>query len=66
LEIIYFPPRTRVLNPQEHVWEATRRAISHNHSCKKLDKLANDFEDHLSTTSFAVLCSTNMPTPTCV
>lgn len=52
LEIIYFPPGTPDLNPQEHVWKATRRAISHNHSCKKLDKLAHDFEDYLSTTTF--------------
>jgi transposase len=52
LEIIYFPPGAPDLNPQEHVWKATRRAVSHNHSCKKLDKLANDFEDHLSTTLF--------------
>lgn len=52
LEIIYFPPGAPDLNPQEHVWKATRRAISHNHSRKKLDTLADDFEDHLSTTTF--------------
>ena len=52
LEIIYFPPGAPDLNPQEHVWKATRRAISHNHCQRKLDKLANDFEDHLATTTF--------------
>jgi putative transposase len=52
LEIFYFPPGAPDLNPQEHLWKATRRAISHNHSCKKLDQLANDFEAHLSTTTF--------------
>lgn len=52
LEIIYFPPGAPDLNPQEQVWKATRRAISHNHSGKKLDKLANDFEDYLATTTF--------------
>jgi len=52
LEIIYFPPGTPDLNPQEHVWKATRHAISHHHCCKKLDRLANDFEDYLSTTTF--------------
>lgn len=52
LEIMYFPAGAPDLNPQEHVWKATRRAISHNHSSKKLDKLANDFEDHLLTTTF--------------
>ena len=52
LEIIYFPPGAPDLNPQEHVWKATRKAVSHNHFTKKLDNLANDFEDHLTTTTF--------------
>jgi transposase len=52
LEIIYFPPGAPDLNPQEHVWKATRQAVSHNHASKKLAKLADDFEDHLTTTTF--------------
>jgi transposase len=31
LELMYFPVAAPDLNPQEHVWKATRRAISHNH-----------------------------------
>ena len=52
LEIISFPTGAPDLNPQEHVWKATRGAVSHNHTCTKLDKLADDFENHLTTTTF--------------
>jgi len=52
LEIIYFPPGAPDLNPQEHVWKATRKVVSHNHAAKKLDKLADDFEDHLTSETF--------------
>ncbi len=40
------------LNPQEHVWKATREAVSHNHAHAKLDTLSTQFETHLTTTSF--------------
>lgn len=52
LEIVYFPPGAPDLNPQEHVWKATRAAVSHNHQFAKLDTLADAFELHLTTTSF--------------
>jgi len=52
LEIMYFPAGAPDLNPQEHVWKATRGAVSHNHLCKKLDQLADDFEDHLISSTF--------------
>lgn len=52
LEIFFFPPGSPDLNPQEHVWKATREAISHNHSATKLDPLASAFEQHLLDTLF--------------
>jgi len=52
LEIFFFPPASPELNPQEHVWKATREAISHNHTETKLDRLADKFETHLATTIF--------------
>ena len=52
LEIICLPTAAPDLNPQEHVWKATRQAISHNHTYQKLATLADDFETHLSSTSF--------------
>ncbi len=53
LEIMYLPAGAPDLNPQEHVWKATREAVSHNHFCKQLDLLANEFESHLTTHTFA-------------
>jgi transposase len=52
LEIVYFPTAAPELNPQEHVWKATRAAVSHNHSMRKLEHLADAFEHHLATTRF--------------
>ncbi|HEU0297487.1 MAG TPA: IS630 family transposase [Anaerolineales bacterium] len=31
LEIIFFPTASPDLNPQEQVWKAVRKAVSHNH-----------------------------------
>lgn len=52
LQIIYWPTAAPDLNPQEQVWKATRGAISHNHSSKNLELLADDFEAHLTTHTF--------------
>ena len=52
LEIIYFPVAAPDLNPQEHVWKATRRAVSHNHLLDTLPELADRFEQHLLTNTF--------------
>ena len=32
LELMQFPVEAPELNPQEHVWKATREAMSHNHT----------------------------------
>ncbi len=53
LEIMRFPVAALELNPQEHVWKAARRAVSHNHTVPRLPELANRFEGHLSSTTFA-------------
>jgi transposase len=52
LELLIFPVAAPELNPQEHVWKTTRRAISHNHTEPKLPGLAERFEHHLKTTQF--------------
>ena len=52
LELMIFPVAAPELNPQEHVWKATRRAVSHNHNEPKLLGLADHFEKHLTTTQF--------------
>lgn len=52
LEVMYFPVASPDLNPQEHVWKATRRAVSHNHMLPRLPELADRFERHLATNTF--------------
>jgi transposase len=52
LQIIRYPVAAPDLNPQEHVWKATRKAISHNHTIPKLSDLADRFERHLTTNTF--------------
>ena len=54
LEIIPFPVASPELNPQEHVWKATREAVSHNHTDGQLATLAGRFEAHLTDTTFPV------------
>jgi transposase len=52
LEIMRFPTASPDLNPQEHVWKATRHAVNHNHTVSHLPGLADQFETHLRTTTF--------------
>ena len=52
LEIIMFPVAAPELNPQEHVWKATRAAVSHNHQERQLATLAGRFKRHLTSTTF--------------
>jgi transposase len=52
LEILWFPPGSPELNPQEHIWKAAREAVGHNHTRPKLPELAEAFEKHLTTTKF--------------
>ena len=52
LEVMLFPVASPDLNPQEHVWKATRRAISHNHGRRHLSDLAASFATHLRTHTF--------------
>jgi transposase len=52
LELMVLPVAAPEVNPQEHVWKATRRAVSHNHRCQDLTTLAERFEAHLTTHTF--------------
>lgn len=52
LEVMYFPTATPELNPQEHVWKAARRAVSHNHDQRRLPCLVDRFAGYLTGTSF--------------
>ncbi len=52
LEVVWLPPGSPELNPQEQVWKAAREAVSHNHQCAKLSALADAFEKYLRETKF--------------
>lgn len=54
LELLQFPVASPDLNPQEHVWKATREAVSHNHTDHQLSILARRFKAHLTNTTFPV------------
>jgi transposase len=51
-EIIFFPTASPDLNPQEHVWKAVRKEVSHNHLEAKLPQLADRFLNKLNSNSF--------------
>ena len=53
LEVMRLPVAAPDLNPQEQVWKAARRAVSHNHLSPRLPDLAQRFEHHLTSTTFA-------------
>ncbi len=57
LEVVEFPVAAPELNPQEHVWKATREAVSHNHAQRQLGPLAEQFEAHLTSTTFPDIVS---------
>jgi transposase len=52
LEIIFFPPASPNLNPQEHVWKAVRKEVSHNHLEARLPELADRFLNNLNSSIF--------------
>lgn len=52
LEILYLPTAAPDLNPQEQVWKATRKAVSHYHAQRDLSVLASRFECYLQENTF--------------
>jgi transposase len=52
LQVLYFPPACPDLNPQEHVWDGVRDAVSHNQTFRRFETLMADFETYLNETLF--------------
>jgi len=52
LEILFFPTASPDLNPQEQVWKAVRKVVSHNHLEVRLPQLAHRFLNKLNTSTF--------------
>lgn len=51
-ETIHFPPYTPDLNPQEHVWKAGRKAVSHNQYIQKVGETAEEFKQYIEGRTF--------------
>ena len=60
-----FPTAAPDLNPQEHVWRATRRAVAHNHTQRRLPDLADRFPRYLTTTTFPATFLARYSYPVC-
>jgi len=52
LELIFFPTASPDLNPQEQVWKAVRKEVSHNHLEARLPQLADRFLNQLNSSTF--------------
>ena len=52
LDMLYFPPGSPHLNPQEHVWKLTRQAVGHLHQWRDLAQLRQAFQHFLENTRF--------------
>lgn len=52
IQTLHFPPGSPQLNPQEHVWERTRDAVSHIHTRKDFPALVEAFRHHLENNCF--------------
>ena len=52
VEIVFFPPASPDLNPQEHVWSLARAKVSHNHTLPDLSTLRDAFLRFLGSTPF--------------
>jgi len=50
--VIWFPPYTPELNPQEHVWKAGRAAVTHNQHVTDIGVTVQVFVDHITSRIF--------------
>lgn len=51
-EVVYFPPYSPDLNPQERVWKAGRTAITHNKQITDIQGTVETFKTHLESHTF--------------
>jgi transposase len=52
LQVMKYPTAAPDLNPQEQVWKAARKNVSHNHDRSQLTQLADKFAHFLRTNKF--------------
>lgn len=52
IEVIFFPPYTPELNPQEDVWNKGREQVTHNQFIPDIEKTTDDFVNYLNQEKF--------------
>ncbi len=52
IDLIYFPAYAPEENPQEKVWKAARKNVSHNRFIDNIKQISNDFAEFLNNTFF--------------
>ena len=52
LDLMYFPPGSPNLNPQEHVWKHAREAVGHLRDYPHIGDVRKAFQYHLDNTNF--------------
>lgn len=61
-DVIWFPAYAPELNPQEHVWKAGRRAVTHNQHITDLAGMVTKFVEHITGRCFRYeLCGLRAP-----
>lgn len=51
--LLFFPAYAPELNPQEHVWKAGRKAVTHNKYITDIEQAAKDFAMHITNRTFS-------------
>lgn len=52
ISLLYFPTYAPELNPQEHVWKAGRKAVTHNQHITDIEKTAHQFVAHITSRTY--------------
>lgn len=52
IEVVFFPPYTPELNPQEDVWNKGREQVTHNQFIPDIEKTTDDLVDYLNQEKF--------------
>lgn len=52
-KLLFFPAYAPELNPQEHVWKAGRKAVTHNQHITNIEQTASDFIAHITSRTFS-------------
>ena len=64
--VIWFPPYTPELNPQEHVWKAGRTAVTHNRHITDIEATIREFVGYITSRTFPYVLCGERPNPSAI